>query len=43
MALMSTPGAGANHLRELLQNVTGLCTGSVYCDANLRTRGFAGE
>ena len=43
IALASFPGSGNTWVRGLLQQVTGLCTGSLYCDRDLRSRGFAGE
>lgn len=43
VALASSPGSGADLLRWLLQEVTGLCTGSVRCSVNLRKTGYAGE
>ena len=43
VALASVPGSGADHLRRLLQDVTGLCTGSTTCDTTLRMSGYSGE
>ena len=41
--LVSYPGSGNTWLRGLLQQVTGVCTGSHWCDMDLRRRGFPGE
>ena len=41
--LVSFPGSGNTWLRGLLQQVTGVCTGSNFCDPDLRRRGFPGE
>ena len=43
VALASYPGSGNTWVRGLLQEVTGLCTGGVYCDITLRQNGFPGE
>lgn len=43
VALASFPGSGNTWVRGLLQEVTGLCTGGVYCDIALRQNGFPGE
>ena len=43
VALVSFPGSGNTWVRGLLEQVTGYCTGSVYCDLGLATMGFAGE
>ena len=43
VALAAPMGSGASTLRWLLQEVTGLCTGSIYCNINLRRSGYAGE
>ncbi len=43
VALASPLGSGSGTLRWLLQEVTGLCTGSTYCNVNLRRAGYAGE
>ena len=43
VALVSLPGSGNTWVRGLLQKVTGLCTGSIYCDKSLRAEGFCGE
>ena len=42
-ALASTRGSGSTWIRWLLQQASGYCTGSVYCDGELRTHGFPGE
>lgn len=43
VGLASYPGSGNTWVRGLLQEVTGLCTGGVYCDTELRRNGFPGE
>ena len=43
VALASYPGSGNTWLRYLLQQATGLMTGSVYCDHDLLNNGFPGE
>ena len=43
VALASPRGSGADHLRWYLQEVTGLCTGSINCNSALRRAGFVGE
>ena len=43
VALASYPGSGNTWVRGLLQEVTRLCTGGVYCDPTLRQDGFPGE
>ncbi|XP_011405847.1 PREDICTED: WSCD family member GA21586-like [Amphimedon queenslandica] len=43
VALASFPGSGNTWLRGLLELATGVCTGSVYCHAHFRIRGFNGE
>ena len=43
VALASYPGSGNTWVRGLLQDVSGLCTGGIYCDVTLRKRGFPGE
>ena len=43
VALASYPGSGNTWVRGLLQGVSGLCTGGIYCDVTLRKRGFPGE
>ena len=43
IGLISFPGSGNTWVRGLLQQVTGFCTGSVYCDPDLRRHGFVGE
>jgi len=42
-ALAASPMGGANRLRMILEEVTGVCTGSLSCDSDLRRRGMAGE
>lgn len=41
--LASSPGSGNTWLRALLEDVTELCTGSVYCDEELRAQYFEAE
>lgn len=41
--LASAPGCGNTWLRALLEDVTELCTGSVYCDEELRAQHFEAE
>lgn len=43
VGLVSFPGSGNTWVRGLLEQVTGYCTGSVYCDVGLLEKGFAGE
>ena len=43
VALASFPGSGNTWLRGLLELATNVCTGSIYCHAHFRTRGFNGE
>lgn len=43
IALASFPGSGNTWVRGLIQGVTGLCTGAIYCDRTLRVTGFPGE
>ena len=43
IALASFPGSGNTWVRGLLQGITGLCTGAIYCDRMLRKTGFPGE
>jgi len=43
VALVSVPGSGNTWVRGLLEVATGVCTGSIYCDAPLVLGGFVGE
>ncbi|XP_067664587.1 WSCD family member AGAP003962-like [Haliotis asinina] len=43
IALASYPGSGNTWTRHLLQQLTGIATGSVYTDEDLRLNGFPGE
>ena len=43
IGLASYPGSGNTWVRGLLQKVTGLCIGGVYCDVELRKNGYPGE
>lgn len=43
VALVSYPGSGNTWLRYLLQQATGILTGSIYMDYGLRVHGFPAE
>ena len=43
VALVSLPGSGNTWIRGILEHMTGICTGAVYCDISLRSHGFTGE
>ncbi len=43
VALVSCPGSGNTWVRGLLEKATGICTGAIYCDPDLRAKGFKGE
>lgn len=43
VALVSLPGSGNTWARGLLEQATGLCTGSMWCDPGLRASHFCGE
>ena len=43
ITLVSFPGSGNTWTRLLLEQVTGIFTGSIYCDEDLRSNGFFGE
>ncbi|XP_033758145.1 WSC domain-containing protein 1-like [Pecten maximus] len=43
VALLSYPGSGNTWTRHMIQQLTGYCTGTVYCDKFLSVRGFPGE
>ena len=43
VGLASYPGSGNTWVRGLIQQVTGLCIGAIYCDVTLRQNGFPGE
>ncbi len=43
MYLASSPGSGNAWVRGLLEQATGICTGSIFCDVNLKKGGFNGE
>lgn len=43
VGLASYHGSGSTWVRGLLQRATGVCTGAIYCDEDLRRRGFPGE
>ena len=40
VALVSFPGSGSNWVRGLLEQVTGMCTGSIYCEPDMLEKGF---
>lgn len=43
VALISLPGSGNTWVRGLLEHVTNICTGAMWCDPNLRASQFCGE
>ena len=43
IALASFPGSGNTWVRGLLQDITGICTGGIYCDPTLRRSEYPGE
>ena len=43
VGLVSLPGSGNTWIRGVLEQVTGICTGSMWCDANLRATQFCAE
>ena len=43
VGLVSLPGSGNTWIRGLLEQVTNICTGSMWCDANLRATQFCAE
>lgn len=43
VALVSFPGSGNTWIRGLLELATDICTGSIYCDRELRAKDFTGE
>lgn len=43
VALISFPGSGNTWVRQLLEQASGICTGSAMCDMSLRYSGFTGE
>ena len=43
VALVSLPGSGNTWVRGILEYMTGVCTGAIYCDISLRSHGFTGE
>lgn len=43
VALTSLPGSGNTWVRQILETITGICTGAIYCDVSLRSSGFTGE
>ena len=42
IALASFPGSGNTWIRGLLQDITGICTGGIYCAPVLRVNGYPG-
>lgn len=43
VALSSLAGSGNTWVRQMLESATGICTGSMWCDASLRANHFCGE
>ena len=43
VALVSLPGSGNTWVRGILERMTQVCTGAIYCDVSLRSHGFTGE
>ena len=43
VALVSTEGSGNTWIRGLLEKATGICTGFLYCDSEMRQAGSIGE
>ena len=43
VAMASFPGSGSTWMRSILEQITGIYTGSVYCDKDLKSKGFVGE
>ena len=43
VALVSLPGSGNTWVRGLLERATGVCSGSLWCDPDLRASHFCGE
>ncbi|XP_069103161.1 sialate:O-sulfotransferase 1-like [Argopecten irradians] len=43
VGLLSYPGSGNTWTRHMIQQLTGYCTGTVYCDRFLAKKGFPGE
>ena len=43
VAMASFPGSGSTWMRSTLEEITGIYTGSVYCDKDLKSKGFVGE
>ena len=43
VALISPPGSGNTWVRGILETATGICSGSIYCDDELKEGGFCGE
>ena len=41
--LVSSPGSGNTWVRLLLEQTTGIFTGSIFCDPELKASGFFGE
>lgn len=42
-ALISLPGSGNTWMRQIIEEATGIYTGSIYCDQGLKRSGFLGE
>lgn len=43
IALMTFPGSGNTWMRHILQQLTGIATGSIYMDPRLKSQGFSAE
>ena len=43
VAMASFPGSGSTWMRSTLEQITGIYTGSVYCDKDLKSKGLIGE
>ena len=43
VALVSLPGSGNTWVRGILETATGICSGSIYCDEELKEGGFCAE
>ncbi|KAI6659127.1 Fatty-acid amide hydrolase 2 [Oopsacas minuta] len=42
-ALISFPGSGNTWMRQIMEEATGIYTGAIYCDEDLKRAGFLGE
>ena len=43
VAMASFPGSGSTWVRSVLEQASGIYTGSIYCDNELKSKGFVGE